>query len=314
MMTSPSSSPSSETPDGGTARWPGRHSGLLAVVAVLALTAVVVWLVLVTRSGGPGGGPSASAPTSPTATTQIPTASTSTRSQSSPTTTEGTSTQPSATSARPSAYAQLGPFFVAAARMDQQLHTAAARINEAGPPWYVLGEDVARSVRAADIENVSATIPGGMPRSLLRSVMLVESELASRRAAMAHFDVAHGYESPPAGAESRFTTEALLSQLRYGFEAASRFDGDLAAARSLASSSASFARAPLGSRADMEVLLLTEYVRKGNFGCDGTGGFILRDLPRIVWNDASSGTIGGLPFVIRLEPSGKYTEDPIEVC
>jgi hypothetical protein len=286
---------------------------VLAGLAALVLTALVITMVLVLRGGDPGGGP-AVAPQSPTP-TQTPSASASTSPPTGSTTvTATTSIVTTATSTRVTAFSQLGPFFTAASRMDTLLRTAAAKINTAGPPWYVLSEEVASSVRAANLEDVSVIIPGGMPTALRRSVMLVYSELASRRAAMNNFDIAHGFESPPPSVESNRSTEALLSQLKHGHEAASRFSTDVAAARDLASSTASFATAALGSRADMEVHLLTNYVFKANFGCASTGGAILEELPVIVWESATSGTINSLPFVIRLEPSGEYTEDPINVC
>ena len=300
---------------------PGRHGRLIAVVVALVVTVAVVVVVLVARGGS--GGPSAQAPTSAATSTSssLPTST-------SPTSATGATSATSATSATnlptqtaitpaPSAHDQLESFFDAARRMDEQLHTAAANINAAGPPWYVLDESVASSVRAADETKVRVTIPGGMPPELLRQVFVVYSELVGRHAAMTGFRTAHGYESEPPlppGVESRSSTEALLSQLKHGAEAAMRFEGDLSAARSTAQATPPFDRAAFGSRADMEIWLLAEYVRKGNVGCGATGGTIVRTLPTIRWESASTGTIGGLPFVIRLEPSGRYSEDPIQVC
>ena len=118
----------------------------------------------------------------------------------------------------------------------------------------------------------------------------------------------------PPGVGSTSSTEALLSQLKNGAEAAVRFEGDLSAARATARSLPPFTKAALGSRADMEIALLVNYVHKGNYGCGQTGGAIVRTLPPIRWQSSSTGTIRELPFVIKLEPDGHYTDDPIEVC
>ena len=310
--------PGATAPPSGPHPTPSRHGRLVAVVVALVVTAVVVALVLVARGTGSGGPSGAQATTPGSTTSSPPTTPSATSTSSAPSLPTQTTTSAVTTPAAPSAYDQLAPFFAAARRMDEQLHTAAANINAAGPPWYVLDESVAQSVRAANFENVRTTIPGGMDPALLRQVLVVYSELLSRRAAMTGFQTAHGFESVPPlppGVESGSSTEALLSQLKNGAEAAARFEGDLSAARATARATPPFAKAALGSRADMEVVLLSEWLRKGNFGCGATGGGILRvPLPPIHWESASSGTINGLPFDIRLEPNGRYTEDPIEVC
>jgi hypothetical protein len=295
--------PGATAPPSGPEPTPSRHGRLIAVVVALVVTAVVVALVLVAR-GTDSGGPSGAQATTPAATSSTSTSPSATSTPSPPTT----------TSAAPSAYDQLGPFFAAARRMDEQLHTAAANINAAGPPWYVLDEKVASSVRAADEKKVLVTIPGGMPPELLRQVVMVYSELVSRRAAMTGFQTAHGFESIPPGVESTSSTESLLAQLKHGAEAAVRFEGDLSAARATARSLPPFTKAAFGSRADMEIALLANYVHKANYGCGQTGGAIVRTPPPIRWTSSSTGRIDGLDFMIKLEPDGHYTDDPILAC
>lgn len=294
-----------------------RHGRLIAVVVALVVTAVVVALVLVARGSGSGGPSGAQGTAVGSTTSSLPTTPSATSTSIAPSLPTRTATTPVTTPSAPSAYDQLAAFFTAASRKDEQLHTAASNINSAGPPWYVLDEKVARSVRAADPESVLVTIPGGMPPELLREVVVVYSELVSRRAAMTGFQTAHGFESDPPlppGVESRTSTEALLSQLKNGAEAAVRFDGDLSAAIATARSMQPFTKAALGSRADMEVALLANYVHKGNWGCGQTGGAIIRRLPTIRWTSSSTGTIDGLDFTIKLEPDGHYSEDPIVAC
>ncbi len=187
--------------------------------------------------------------------------------------------------------------------MDEQLHAAAEAINGAGPPWETVTEDVAGTVRAADAAVVAGTVPAGLPDDLLRAVILVYSDPASRRAAMQSF----------ADACTPFDTdEALLAELDNGHAAATRFDSDLAVARSLAGSTPSVTVAPPDSREAAEVLLLVQYVDKSNAGCDSRGGAVVAELPAITWESDNSGIIGTPPadvaFSATFGPDGYQVE------
>jgi hypothetical protein len=204
---------------------------------------------------------------------------------------------------QPDAVGVLAPFFSAAAAVDDQLHAAADAINGAGPPWETVTEDVAGTVRAADAAVVAGTVPAGLPDDLLRSVILVYSDLASRRAAMQSF----------ADAGTPFDTDdALLAELDNGHAAATRFDSDLAAARSLAGSTPSVMVAPPDSREAAEVLLLVQYVDTSNAGCESRGGAVVAELPAITWESDNGGTIGTPPadiaFSATLGPDGYQVE------
>ncbi|MFG1913136.1 hypothetical protein [Kribbella sp. NPDC048928] len=244
---------------------------LAAVVAVaLAAGATTVLVIRANRDKGqasPGAGPSASA-TAPANT---------------PTTAPGRS-----------AAAALAPFFTRADALDRQLKAAAAAINAAGPPWTAADPAVERKVRAADLQPVAAPIPAGMKHDLQQSVVLVLSDLASRRAALTSFQ-----NMPPGTPHSG--TANLLSELRRGHVAAARFDRDLAAARSMASVSSPIAVVPRDSRLVAEVLLLVRYVETANAGCDSRGGAVITHLPAITWgavpdSPEADGTAGGIAF------------------
>jgi hypothetical protein len=189
------------------------------------------------------------------------------------TTTNATTTEaPTTTAAEPGAADVLEPFFAAATTLDGQLHEAAAAINGAGPPWTSISQQVADSVQAAALEPVARTIPAGLPPDLLQSVILVYSDLASRRYAMPGFGRAH--DAYP---------EDLLAEIRNGHPAAERFDDDLAALRSHAASTPPVTVQPADSRQAAEVLLLAQYVDGLNTGCGSRGGAIVTDLPTVEW-------------------------------
>lgn len=77
------------------------------------------------------------------------------------------------------------------------------------------------------------------------------------------------------------TTAQLMEELENGDEAAMRFDDDLAAARALAAASPAIAQVPTESRLTAEVLILVNYVRINNAGCDDRGGFVVTRLPTV---------------------------------
>ncbi|HEX2362047.1 MAG TPA: hypothetical protein VHI11_08260 [Jiangellaceae bacterium] len=250
----------------------GRRS--LVIVAVVVTVAIIVsaTTLLALRDGqepAPSGAP---APPSPVVTDPV-------------------TTTPTPTANQPSAVLDLATFLSAAATLDGQLHEAAAAINAAGPPW-VITETVARKVLAGDLEPVARVIPAGLPPDLLRSVILVYSDLASRRAAMQSFASAHD-DNPRRERDAEW-----LAELANGHEAATRFDADLAATRSLAAATPPIAAVPADSRLVAEKLLLVQFVEKGNFGCNARGGAVLTELPVIIWvppswNPDADGTIGG---------------------
>lgn len=219
-----------------------------------------------------------------------------------PATTATTPVQPSAADA-------LAPFFSAAATLDAQLKDAATAINSTGPPWTAVSQDVADAVRAAALEPVAQAIPAGLPRELLQSVILVYSDLTSRRYAMQSFWSAGEFPYQPIDP---------LAELANGHAAAVRFDDDLAALRALAASTPPVTVRPPDSRDAAEVLLLVEYVNLANGGCDSRGGAVFTELPTIQWvtivvPDATpegssqwDGRVGGIEFRADLGPDGTW--------
>jgi hypothetical protein len=295
---------SSRHPDSGTdASAAGNRRPLLIIIATVLAVAVVVAvttvLVLRDEEGATPSGPGTAV--TPT-TSGSPTASPTQDPSSSPT---GAPTQPA-----PNAAEALDPFFAAASRLDQQLQTAAAAINATGPPWEQITADVAGKVRAADLDPVSRAIPAGLPHDLQQSVILVLSDLTSRRMAMESFTFVERV-FPDDSNVAHLTNAQLLAELHNGHAAAVRFDSDLAAARALAAASAPIPPVPARSRLTAEVLVLVEYVRLANAGCDSRGGAVFPTLPRVVWRSVpgwpeAEGTVDRIEFNADLRSDGTW--------
>lgn len=278
----------------------GRRPILVAVGAVLAVALVAVITVLAL------GGDDRAAPPSPGPAT-TPTTSGSTT----PSPTQEPSSSPTAapTQAGPSAAQDLEPFFDAATRLDEQLKTAAAAINATGPPWEEITRDVAGKVEAAGLDPVSRAVPAGLPHDLQQAVVLVLSDLTSRRTAMQSF-TAVGPVLPD-DVDSDQTNAKLLDDLANGHAAAVRFDRDLAAARELAAATAPIEPVPTKSRLTAETLVLVEYVRVANAGCNARGGAVFTELPVVVWRSVpgmpeAEGAVDGTEFNADLEPDGTW--------
>ena len=266
-------------------RWPA-----VAAVAAVVIAVAATIVVIVNQDEKPGT-PSGAATTVSAPVTAPPT----TQADTGSAVTTVTTTGPAPTSTRPTAAVALDRFFMAAAALDRQLHAAATAINGTGPPWRQLGPEMAKKVRTADLAPVATAIPAGLPRGLLRSVVLVYSDLASRRFAMADFSTVttiHPDATP--------NNDDLVQHLGNGHAAAVRFAGDLAAAHTLAGATDAVATPSSDSRQAAEVRLYTLLVEEANGGCDTRGGHLFTELPAIVWDGPGGGTIGAVRFTATL--------------
>jgi hypothetical protein len=181
---------------------------------------------------------------------------------------------------------------------------SSASFGEAGPS----GRSGAGGTSGAVGADGSRLRAGSSSSPVCRTAPIVvrqkdHSDLASRRAAMQSF----AYAGTPFD-----TDDVLLAELDNGHAAATRFDSDLAAARSLAGSTPSVTVAPPDSREAAEVLLLVQYVDKSNAGCDSRGGAVVAELPVITWESDNGGTVGTPPADIAcsatLGPDGYQVE------
>ncbi len=283
-------------------RPPSWRRWLMAGVAAVAVSGVVTAVVLVANHDQETGTPGASPTTTTSATTPPPSQNTPSSTTTSTTTSTVAPPPGPTTSNPPTASTNLARFFAAADKLDRQLRTAAAAINGSGPPWKAVSEPVAKAVRTADLAPVATAIPAGLPRALLRSVVLVYSDLASRRYAMADFSVATTIDPgtyPNSG--------DLLRALGNGHAAAARFAGDLAATRALAGRTPAVTAPPASSQAAAEVRLYARYVEGVNGGCGSRGGEVMTELPAIVWDGRpGNGTIGSAPFTAEISADGTW--------
>jgi hypothetical protein len=204
---------------------------------------------------------------------------------------------PATTVARPTAARALHRFFAAAVRVDRRLHAAAILINGGvGSTSVHFPQATIDAIEAADPAASAATIPAGMRPDLLRAVVLVQSDLASRWYAFQ--PIREGLYGPPAYERGR-----VLACLANGAPAARRFRADLATARTLARSLPPVAVAPRDSRAAAEVAIRLAFIDKADGGCDSCGGYLATDPPQIVWRHIANafgrpwdGTVGRILF------------------
>lgn len=273
-----------------------REVVVVAAVAVLVLVtaAIVVWWNL--------GGEDTTTATAPS--TTAPPAGAEQTTTEAPATTE----RPTTTTGAPSAADALEPFLTAAATLDTRLEAAATAINGGGPPWSEVTSDMASAVQGADLEAVAKTVPAGLPHDLLQAVILVYSDLSSRRHAMESFTYPSAHPR---------TTSELLTELGYGHAAADRFDDDLADLRSLVGSAPPVGVVSSDSRAAAEALLYVQFVELANGGCDSRGGAVFTELPPLDWNASTpaspdigipewDGHVGGIEFSADHNPNGTW--------
>jgi hypothetical protein len=240
-----------------------------------------------------------------------------------PTTTTPATTAAPAAPVQPTAEDALAGFFAAATNLDTQLHDAAAAINGSGPPWPTVAEgvvtmiqvpdDVVTAVQAADLAPVPEAIPAGLPDELLQQVILVYSDLSSRRHAMDTFGGGPAPATEGDSAAQEYLQQMLLEDLRLGGVAAARFDDDLDKARALAASTPAVTIPAPDAREAAERALLIQYVESVNTACGGRGGAVIAELPTIDWTPGTrdgiptDGTVNGTGFTADLAPDGTWT-------
>lgn len=201
-----------------------------------------------------------------------------------------------------SAAAQLAAFEAAAQRADSQLGKAAAMVNgDIGATSMRFTPATLAALRALTNEPAARAIPAGLPGPLLRAVLVVYGDLASRTAAFGGIEMygSTGSALPIGGPGA----SAVLRGLRNGAAAAARFSADLAAVRALALRTPPVATSAQGSRAAAELAVRLRSIDHRN-GCDETfGGWVPLRLETIIWQPGASqgrgryeGTISGIRF------------------
>jgi len=213
------------------------------------------------------------------------------------TTTTTTSTSTSTTPRR-SAADDLAAYFDAARATDERLTIAARLVNAGiGPDELRFDQATVDAISAAEPKVAAAAIPAGLEPDLLRAVMLVQNDLASRHAALVRIEVG----TFPAG---EYQAQYVLTCLGNGSGAKARFTTDLAAAEAAAASAPPVVVAPADSRAAAEVAIRLQDIAIQNLGCDSCGGAVPPELAPITWQQEPGeppwdGRIGDLQFRAR---------------
>jgi hypothetical protein len=200
----------------------------------------------------------------------------------------------------PTAADSLAMFFAAARADDARIRDTARIINsEIGPTSVSFSRATINTVKASAPHRTARAIPAGMDADLLRTTMIVYSDLASRAAAFNQVvDFASEVRPRTDPAVARF-----LDALRRGSLVARAYPADLAAARALAVTKPPIVAAGSQSRAAAELAIRIELVKVANNGCNSSGVPALRYLPRIDWatsttaaDDRLDGSIRGIAF------------------
>ncbi len=209
---------------------------------------------------------------------------------------------PATTPPAASAATQLAAFFAAASRADSQLRHAAALVNgDIGATSMRFTPATIAAVNGIDLAAAASALPAGLPTGMLRDVLLVYSDLASRSGAFNGLRIygSSGRELPAGGPDAQL----VLRGLRNGAPAAAAFSGDLAAARYLARQTPRVTIAAPDSRAALELALRLQSINLHNTCSDNFGGYAPRGLEPIVWQPGGSqhsshyeGLAGGIRF------------------
>lgn len=206
------------------------------------------------------------------------------------------------TPSAPAAAAQLTAFFAAAGRADSQLRHAAALVNGDIRATSILFRPATlAAVRGIQLAPVAAALPAGLPAGMLRAVLVVYGDLASRSGAFNGVRMygSSGRELPIGGPDA----QSVLGGLRNGAPAAARFSGDLAAARALAQRTPRVTVAAPDSRPALELALRLQYINLGNNCSEDFGGYAPTSLVPIVWQPGAGqrpshygGLVDGIRF------------------
>ncbi len=202
----------------------------------------------------------------------------------------------------PSAAAQLAAFFAAAMHTDSQLRHAAALVNgNIGVRSMRFAPATLAAVRAIQLAPAAAALPAGLPTAMLRDVLVVYGDLASRSGAFNGVRMygSSGRELPIGSPDA----QSVLRGLRNGAPAAARFKGDLAAARILAQQTPRVTIAAPDTRAAAELALRLQSVNLHNTCSEDFGGYAPRSLEPLVWRPSAGqhsshyeGLAGGIRF------------------
>ncbi len=217
----------------------------------------------------------------------------------------------STTTSVPSALDTLGPYLTQVAAVGASLKKAAAAVNgDIGAQTLTLSPSTDAAVVAADPTTAGNAIPAGLPPALLAVVMLVQSDLVSRWAALEGF---RRLGSTPVARGDQQAQEALTC-LANGGTAAASMSADTGALETAAARVPPVTPSASDSQDAADVRLLLQFLEGLNLGCASCGGQRYTTMPAIVWYPAPMpSTISGVPAtngtINGVEFSSSYTAD-----
>ena len=218
---------------------------------------------------------------------------------------------------RTTAADSLAAFFAAARADDARIRATARAINrETGPASVHFSRATVDAVKASAPHLTARALPAGMDADLLRTTLIVYSDLGARSAA---FNPVVGF-----GTEVRPRTDPevvrFLDALRRGSLVARAYPADLAAARALAAAKPPIVLARPDSRAAAELAIRIALVKLGNNGCNSSGAPVLRHLLPIVWKTTVTpdgrrhdGSIARLPFHVKYAAGSAWAVE-LDAC
>ena len=157
------------------------------------------------------------------------------------------------------------------------------------------------AVRGIELAPAASALPTGLPAGMLRGVLVVYGDLASRTDALNGVRMygSSGRELPIGGPEA----QSVLRGLRNAAPAAARFSGDLAAARTLAQQTPQVTIAAPYSRAALELAVRLQSISLRNNCSEEFGGYAPASLETIIWQPRTDqrsshyeGLVGGIRF------------------
>jgi hypothetical protein len=157
------------------------------------------------------------------------------------------------------------------------------------------------AVRGIELAPAAAALPPGLPDGMLREVLVVYGDLASRTDALNGVQMygASGRQLPIGSPQA----QSVLRGLRNAAPAAARFNSDLAAARTLAQQTPRVTVAAPDSQAALELALRLQSIILRNSCDEELGGYAPTSLETIVWQPSTGqhsshyqGLVGGIRF------------------
>ena len=216
------------------------------------------------------------------------------------------STTTSTTTRAPSAADSLAAYFSAAEATSQALAAAARKINGGvGRDQLSFDQATVDAVAAVDPAPAAKLIPAGLEPTLLRAVLVTESELVSRFFALRFVRVGTFPTGQP-------EANQMLECLGNGASPAAKFAADLASARALAASLPPVSPPAPDSRPAAELAIRLSDIQLRNLGCESCGGAVITDLAAIVWKQTpgdppGDGTVGDIPFRATYSPTSGWS-------